>query len=239
MNNFLKMRSGSSLPVVSLAVALFVLAVSARPAPAAFILGFSQPVYTAAPNQFVDVPVLLTETGTNLLNTQGLNGGGLVLSYNVPTRVSNPAQVTLITPNPGTDPILDIVVTSNTAATATTNGAATFKFSQLLDPPLSAGGTSQILVGTFRFQAGSINGQVTNLSLSLATPGNQFVTGTGVVLDSMITTGTGQINVGGTGPMVPEPTSLLLCASAIPVLLGGHLLARARRKVSRRRATDA
>ena len=160
------------LAVASLAAALVVIPGASGTARAGYVLGFSQAVYTANVNQIVNVPVYLTETdAANILNTQGLNGGGLVLSYNVTPRATSPAEVTLISTNPGTDPILDIVVSTNVPATPSTTGIATLKFSQLLDPPLSAGGTNRILVGTFQFMTGSVNPDVTNLSLGLRNPG--------------------------------------------------------------------
>src|SRR5262245_30902366 len=69
-----------------LAAALLIgLLLTANPARAELVLGFGQPGYVAGACQGMDVSVFLTESGTSILATEGLNSAGLVVSFNLPT----------------------------------------------------------------------------------------------------------------------------------------------------------
>ena len=176
------------------AIILMVLGLASGSAQAGFILGFGQANYQVGPGQGIDVPVYLTESGTDILATAGLNSAGLVVSFNLPPMVSDPAQVTTITPNPGVNDVNDFISTSITPATGSTIGTAELMFSIVLSDVLKPPpGSSSVLLGTFHFVAGSVPDQVTNLSTGIVSGGPQFLSGTGQQLDSMITTSTASI----------------------------------------------
>jgi hypothetical protein len=203
-------------------VASIAIATCSGTARADFVLGFGQTNYSVDPSQGIDVPVFLTETGTTILTTDGLNSVGLVVSFNLPILVSDPAQVTLITPNPGVNDIDDFLSTTINPATGSTTGTAELMFSIVLSDVLKPeAGSSSILVGTFHFVAGSVLGEVTNLSTGILPGGSQFLSGTGQELDSMITTGTASISV----RSVPEPSGMVLMGAGI-LSLGGYVFVR-------------
>ena len=163
------------------------------------------------------MPVYLTESATTILATDGLNSAGLFVSFNLPARVSAPAQVTAITVNPGVNDADDFLSTAINPATGSTTGTAELMFSIVLSDVLKPpAGSSSILVGTFRFVAGAVPGQVTNLSTGVLPGGPQFLSGTGQELDSMITTGTASIAV----QSVPEPSGIVLLGTGILGMVG-------------------
>jgi hypothetical protein len=202
--------------------AVFALLPALEPAAAraGLLLEFGASNYSAAPGQGIEVPVFLTESGTTILATDGLNGAGLFISFNLPARVSAPAQVTAITVNPGVNDLDDFLFTSISPATGSTTGSAELMFSivlsDVLKPPV---GSSSIRLGTFHFDAGLVPGQVTNLSTGIPTGGPQFLSGTGQNLDSMITTSTATITVQGV-TSVPEPSGIVLSGTGFLGLIG-------------------
>jgi hypothetical protein len=199
------------------AVVLTIASLASGSSRADFVLGFGQTNYLVGPGQGVDVSVFLSESGTNILATDGLNSAGLVVSFNLPPMVSNPAQVTSITPNPGVNDVDDFVTSSINPATASAAGTAELLFSVVLSDVLKPPpGSSSVLLGAFHFDAGSVPGQVTSLTVAIAPGGSQFLSGTGQALDSMITTGTATI----TTLPVPEPSSgvFLVEAAALGLL---------------------
>jgi hypothetical protein len=157
----------------SLSIAiLVVLGVAPSQANSAFILTSGQPVYQVEAGGALDIPVYLTESVTNILATDGLSSAGLVLSFNLAPHASDPAQATLITPNPGMSEENDFIFTSIIPATIATPGAAELLFSLVLSDVLKPEiGSSSILLGTFHFVAGAIPGQVTNLALTISPGG--------------------------------------------------------------------
>jgi len=181
-------------------------------------LNFGQAGFKAAPSQGIDVPVFLTESGTNILTTDGLNSARLVVSFNLPAMVSDPAQVTAITPNPGVNDLDDFLLTTIDPATGSTTGKAELMFSIVLSDVLKPPpGSSSLLIGTFRFGAGALPGQLTNLSLAIPSGGAQFLSGTGQDLDALITSGTATITA---TAVVPEPSGILLLGMGILGLAG-------------------
>jgi hypothetical protein len=221
------------------AVVLFLPALEPGTARAGLVLGFGASQYSVAPGQGIDVPVFLTESGTTILATDGLNSAGLFVSFNLPARVSAPAQVTAIAVNPGVNDLDDFLSTSISPATGSTTGTAELMFSivlsDVLKPPI---GSTSILLGTFHFVAGSIPGQVTNLSTGVLPGGPQFLSGTGQNLDSMITTGTTAITVQGVSS-VPEPSGLVLLGTGLLGLLGHAWRSRRAASVQRTRRVSS
>ena len=194
---------------IALAIGLLGLVGAASPARAGLILTFDQPSTTVNPGAVFDIRVFLVETGGGtLLNTEGLDGAGVALSFNLFPMVSDPAQVVSSTANPGVDSVLGLVIdTPVTPATATTAGTAPLMWSVGIGPTITTT-DSQILIGIFEFQAGLNPGQVTHFSVAPMS-GDQFVTGQGnVIPETSITGATGTITVFGTA--VPEPSTLTL-----------------------------
>jgi hypothetical protein len=208
---------GSRLRRVVPAIILMVLGLASGSVHAEFVLGFGQTNYQVGPGQGVDVPVYLTESGTDILATAGLNSAGLVVSFNLPPMVSDPAQVTTITPNPGVSDVNDFISTSITPATGSKIGTAELLFSILLSGVLKPpSGSSSVLLGTYHLVAGSVPDQVTQLSTGIVPGGPQFLSGTGQQLDSMITTSTATI----TTQTVPGPPGIVLLGTGILSVIG-------------------
>lgn len=185
------------------------------PAQGGLVLNFGQANYTVNPGQGVDVPVYLTETGTDILATDGLNGAGLVVRFNLAPQVDHPAQVSGIALNPGVNDLDDFLFTSVTPATGTQVGSAELMFSivlsNVLKPPA---GSSELLLGTFHFVAGSVAGQTTSLSVEILPGGPQFYSGSGLTLDGMISTSQATITTTAV-QSVPEPPGLVLALTGV------------------------
>jgi hypothetical protein len=193
---------------------------------------FGQSVYQADPGAEVLVDVYLRESvsdGTaSVLATDGLIGAGLRLSFGLSPLPSNPATLSSesdVMPNDGAGGFdgafqsIDLVSGSHVDLTETTD---------LLSPAVLAedlgGGVFQILLGTFRFVAGSIGGQTTLLRAEdIAAPFSDTITGGGEELDVLIASGTASIRVSSVSA-VPEPSSwvgLMLGLSGLGVLRAG------------------
>ncbi len=193
-----------------------VLAPSFARAGSTYQVAFDQSTYQVDPGGSVVVSAYLQEqvTGgsTSVLATDGLIGAGMRLSFDVAPLPSDPARivslgdVTLndgpggfsggsqsLVLNPGSFvDLTETVDVSSPAVTATDLGNGLF----------------QILIGSFRFTAGSIAGQVTTIQAG-DIPGTfqDWITGTGDVLDPLLTAGTARIEV--RGAAVPEPSGLI------------------------------
>jgi len=225
-------RGASRLLLKTCLLGLVGIGLAEGPARADLVLTFDQSNYLVDANQGFDVSVYLTESGTNILATDGLSSAGIVVSFNVPAMVSDPAQVVQITQNPGVSETDDFVSTTITPATSSQAGTAQLMFSIFLSDVLfPPSGSSSILIGTFRFAAGAVPGETTNLSVAIAGGGAQFFSGTNQDLDDLITTTTASVTVRG-GGVVPEPHAILLLSSG---LVPAVFLVRRKGSSSRRR----
>ena len=203
-------------------VMTFIALFGASEAKADLIYEFDQSNYSVLPGATVDVSVFLTQTGaTDVLTTEGLDSIGGKVFFNDPTLPTDPAVV-----------LSESDITSNAA----------FDDSGLemtvLDPGISAGiedsiGTSSspvmgssILLGTFRFTAGNVVGEVTNLRATDFDPtvGNDsIVSGTNFTgLDNLLgADATATITVSA----VPEP------GTATALVMGLVMLSQRRRRL--------
>jgi hypothetical protein len=204
----------ASIPLVIAALALI-----AAPARAGLVLTFDQSNYAANPGQTVNVSVFLDETDSDgtLANT-GLIGAGVTVSSNLAPFATDPAQVTSISANPAVNPLdpdfPDSLSTSITPATDSSPGSASLSWFLAINTFYPAPGSSDILIGTFAFRTGMTPGQVTNLSVGVLAPaGDQFYLGDFTNIDAQITGSTATITA------VPEPSSLLLAATAVAALI--------------------
>jgi hypothetical protein len=178
---------------------------------------FDQANYVVAPGETVEVRVYLTETpGTAFLTTEGLFSAGVRVSFGEPPVPSSPAQVVSlgdILPNPA----FDEVVRSLGGDWAGLAQAALMNPTVFPNP-----GTTEILLGIFRFTAGLIPGEVTNLLATDLHPPllTETVTGLGTALDKLIGEGRATITVDESVAMIPEPSGLVLLATATLCLAG-------------------
>ncbi len=218
---------------LALLVGLLVLA---TPAHADFVLTFDKTNYDVTVGGTVNVNVYLTETGTDILATEGLIGAGLLLNFNAPPSATDPAQVVAIEPNPGVNPAapdFDFLSTSIVPAGPGLAGVAELDWGLSINTFFPPMGGSSILIGTFTFAAGSVDGDVTNLSTGLS--GLKFVAGDGTDIDDTYGIGSTTATITTTTTTsVPEPASLaLLVLGLTPVL------AWSRSHSARKRLTNA
>ena len=172
----------------------------------------------------------VTGGGSSVLATDGLIGAGLRLSFNVPPVPSDPAMITSlsgVTPNDGpggfSGGFQSLILTpgSNVDLTETVG---------ITDPAVLGsslgGGLYQILIGSFLFTAGVIPGEVTTIQASDIPGATQdWITGTGAVLDPNIVAGTATITV--RSGAVPEPSALILLTIGL-IGAGGYEATRRR-----------
>lgn len=183
---------------------------------------FGQADYVVDPGATVDVQVFLREVvgagETSILATDGLFGAGVRVTF----AGADPAVVAAesdVAGAPGFDlapPIVDL------AAGASAGLAQSVDF---LDPDARVLGTPDgpdaymILLGTFRFTAGSVAGGVTTLTAIDFAPGGSSDTITAgsnpIVLDGLIAAGSATITVRRDPSAVPEPASLALLAGGL------------------------
>ena len=217
-----------------IAVAVASATLAAAPARASYVISFgSTTPTTIAVGQGFDVQVFLAENPPDgTLAANGLDGAGLVLTFNTTPAAGSPAQVTSITVNPNVDPSNDIVSTGITPASSGSAGTATLKFGLISSPALRpASGSSQILLGTFHLVAGNTVGQVINLGTMVAPTmpgqsGGQFVDGNGTSLDGQTSGSTATVTV--VSAAVPEPSSIALAGLGAIGLVAARRRRRAR-----------
>jgi hypothetical protein len=183
---------------------------------------FSQSNYTVAPGGTVAVTVSIQETfnpqtDTSLLapGTDGLVGAGVLVQV-VPPLPSSPAQVLAVGAIQGSL-AFDLAQVPQLPAPGVPNSAGLL---ELATNPVFGTITSQtrtsetvlLPLGTFTFSAADVPGQVTSLLAMDTTingiPSDNNVTNSGVVLDSLLQSGTATITV--TGAVVPEVSGLIL-----------------------------
>lgn len=199
------------IPTFTLIALLGLPAASAR---ADFIYQFEQSNYTVAPGGTVPVRVFLQETVTTQLRDEGLFSGAVKVNWDNAPVPSDPARVLQdadIVPNPGFN---GFTLLERTATSAALYGEIQNNPADLLHP-VETSAPFRILLGTFTFTAGLVNGQVTHLQAKDFDPSlDETVTGQGHVLDSAISVGTATVTVTAASA-VPEPSSVVLA------LLGG------------------
>lgn len=199
---------------------LWAWAVSAAQAGGVYQYVFDQDTYALPPGETMDVPVYLQETvgaeDTPVLSPGGVGliTAGVRLLFNDPPQPSQPARVVNLF-DIKENPDFDFPTSSLTATTAK------LSLGTLLNPTVhgyeESPGVYRVLLGTFRFTAGEIEGQSTPIRATDYDPGfDDVVTGDMRVLDnSPLVDGMATITT------VPEPTTLglLACAAAVGMVL--------------------
>jgi hypothetical protein len=206
---------------------------------------FDSDNYLVAPGGTVDITVYLKETvneGPSVLNSDGVGifGAGARLNFDgtSPTR-AKVLYDTNITPNPVFTNISDpgIVIKSVTDTTAqliATMGLISLDVAHADDPTL---GMAEYLmtIGTFKFTAGSVPGEVTSVYTSrVLNEGDEeidaMITGDIIALDSVV----GQS--GFTITTIPEPSTLLLSGMAAVAIFAFRCRRRRESRVAIERA---
>jgi hypothetical protein len=194
---------------------------------------FDQANYTVAPNGTVTVGVGLQETfnpqtDTPVLapGTDGLVGAGVQVQVVSPFP-SSAAKVNSIGDISGASafslafvPQLPVPGTTNGAGFVELAASSVFGTVTSSSPTLE---TVLVPLGSFTFTAGSVPGEVTNLSalnttLDPTQASFNNVTTSGIVLDPLIQPGSATITV--VGAVVPEPAGLVLAFVSIASLAG-------------------
>ena len=191
-------------------------------APARADLSYSfstdQSSYVVSPNGSVAVQVFLNEFGAPSdpfvladPTGDGLFSTGVRLNY----PAGSAAQVLSVADIAG-NPLFDNAGFGIAADADTSIATAGFTQAALLNPsvhgtPISGG--YQLYLGTFTFTAGADPGWV-DVAVTRFDSGDNVITGLGASLDSLIADGAFSIQV------VPEPTSLAMCAIGGVVLWG-------------------
>lgn len=175
---------------------------------------FDQSNYDVAPDGTVDVQLFITQTGsTDVLTTEGLDSIGGRVFFNDPTVPSDPAVVLA-----ASDIIPNIAFDDDSLEIRDLVPGVSAGIEDSIDFFAGTSGVkgTSILVGTFRFTAGSVLGEVTNLRGTDfdPTPGNDSI----VSYDTL----TGLDNLLGgdaiatiTVSTIPEPSSFLIFLSAL------------------------
>ena len=213
-----------------------VLMLSPARAGSAYQLVFNQSTYQVDAGGDASVGVYLQEQvsggSASVLATDGLIGAGVRISFDVAPLPGDPAKVLSVadvTSNDGPGGFsggfqsVALMPGSYVHLTETVNLAAPAVIADDL-----GGGLYQIFIGSFRFTAGLIAGETTTIRAGDIPGASQdWITGTGDVLDPMISAGTSTITV--RGAAVPEPSSLI--GLTIGLLgVGGYAIARRRRQ---------
>jgi hypothetical protein len=198
---------------------------AAAPGSPVYSYHFDQANYQVTPGGTVDVRVFLRETidpgagDTSLLAAEGLFSAGVRVHFDEPPVPGDPARVLGegdIVGNPAFDfffgPVKSLVPGSSAGLSESVD---VLNFAGVA----AAGGptTFEVLLGTFRFTAGSVPGQVTRLRATDFSPDDETLTNaTGTVLDPFIRDGQAAITV---VAAVPEPGSLPLMGVGVGSVL--------------------
>jgi len=200
-----------------LALACLVGLGSSTASQAAYRFEFDQAEYQVNPGENVTVSLFVAQDGgSDLLTTEGLFGVSTQLFYNEAPFASDPAQILAladIVRNPQFDDPLS--GPSRTLATGGSRGTAEYAFAVLnvlapVFPP--ALDPNRILLVTYTFKAGSIEGERTSLrALAL-----DILTGEGTDLTGLTLPGESSILI------IPEPATALLVVLALPLAWVGN-----------------
>ncbi|MEM6691930.1 MAG: hypothetical protein AAF664_21045 [Planctomycetota bacterium] len=182
---------------------------------AELMYSFGQSNYNVEVNGRVIVDVFLTQTSPGVfdLAVDGLESAGVRVSsdLNAPSDPARVLSVNDIAANPVFDgtfppPVSEVVGSSSAGLVRGLDFGS----------PVPTG--IQILLGSFTFTAGSVPGQITSLVAGDFSAETETVGGdaTFTPLDSMIGSGFATIT---TVTAVPEPSSLVLCATLIVISL--------------------
>lgn len=182
------------------------------PAEADFLLSFGSSTYSVGGGRTVQVQVFGSQNtnGTQITPTNGLTLAGIAVSFNNPPGV---AAVTSMSSIVG-GPLFDTSVSSVALTQAT-----------LTDASLAGIGTLPVLLGTFTFNGLQIG--TTQISVAPISPGPSFAAAMSGAFQPA-STATATLNV------TPEPTSILVLLTGVPVLLGVAALQGSRPGTSRK-----
>ncbi len=214
------------------------LASSIAEAGSVYQFAFGQTTYQVDPGSQVLVDVYLQEQvsggSASVLASDGLIGVGVRVSFDVSPLPSDPARILHVSDVTSNDAPGGFVGYQG-AAVAPGSFADLSESIGILDSPVTAtdlgGGLYRILIGTFRFTAGSIADQTTLIQATDIPGLSDTVTGGGADLDSLISAGTASIEV--RAGAVPEPSSWVAMALGV-IGAGGYGLARRHRPPYRR-----
>ncbi|MFK8115239.1 MAG: PEP-CTERM sorting domain-containing protein [Rubripirellula sp.] len=209
---------------------ILTLSMFVHPASAALVYSFSEANYEVTAGSTVDVTVFLQQqdaTGDPIdLTIDGLVSAGVRVTFDT-TPPSDRAEVLLeadITPNPLFDdtsfgPEFDLVAGESAG------------FVDSVDDVFAPITGNNILLGTFRFTAGSVIGEVTNVrAVDFGIDDDTFAGDFDfTILDGAIGQGISTITV----TAVPEPSSLGL------LLVGGTVVVMSRRRRRRRKSVES
>jgi hypothetical protein len=178
---------------------------------------FDQPNYRVTAGGTVEVKLFLQEDdsagGSAFLKNVGLIGAGVLVTFDDPT-ATQPAQVLStadiffnLSQFPGPPDPLPLLTAGVSAGLTEDVG---------LEPPVKASGPGpvyQVCLGTLRFTAGNVAGDVTHLTAARTAADSQDDVGADLpptVLDSLVQDGAATITVSGPAAAVPEPSSFML-----------------------------
>jgi hypothetical protein len=184
-----------------------------------YAFAFDQAAYQVGAGATVEVNVFLQEQvsdgSVSVLATEGLIGAGVRLSFDLSPLPSDPAQILSVS---------DVILNDGSSGFGGSFQSITLSAGShaditetvdLFNPAVLAtsvgGDLYQILLGTFRFTAGAIDGQTTLIQAGDIPGASDTVTDSGLVIDGQIVSSAiSRIQVGPAS--VPEPSSVIALA---------------------------